>query len=396
MRLGIIGASSEAIHTIEKAHELGIEVVALDGDANAKGLESADIPIVVNITDEKATIDVIEKLGVDWIQTVPIGRYLTSTGAVNDALGLPGISRKMAEYCTDKYLFHEKLHSQNLRDCHCYLLRDGKILKGGCGDFTEISVDDCGLSFPSIAKPRFGSGSRGIHFLKNTDDVKSVLSLLSGEDYVLEECVEGDEYGVDAMVLNGVMHLVLLRKKDNTPLPNRQAVAYYSVSPSDEFYMQVRDYLEKTVATLGLNECMMHGDIIRSANGPFAVEISSRPSGHNLHNLFTPLCTGIDMAYEYMQHRMGKKAQTDTQNVRKMMIHYFDYEGVVNAVPSLEDVKKLLGDRLIKWECNINTGDVLEYASNGHALMGRGYYIVEDYDESTSKQVADSFEIKVM
>ena len=35
MRAAVIGASSESIYTIGKAKEMGIEVVALDGDSNA-------------------------------------------------------------------------------------------------------------------------------------------------------------------------------------------------------------------------------------------------------------------------------------------------------------------------------------------------------------------------
>ncbi len=112
MRLAIIGASDEAIHTIGCAKELGIETVALDGNPEAAGLEAADIPIVVDITNEQATIDVLKELGTDWVQTVPIGRYLTTTGAVNDALWLPGITKEMSVHCTNKYSFHKSLSSE--------------------------------------------------------------------------------------------------------------------------------------------------------------------------------------------------------------------------------------------------------------------------------------------
>ena len=84
--------------------------------------------------------------------TAPIGRYLTSIGAVNDALSLPGITRRMAQLCTDKFLFHEKLAAEGLRNCHCYSLDGG--LKN------DISLK---LEYPAILKPRYGSGSRGVY-----------------------------------------------------------------------------------------------------------------------------------------------------------------------------------------------------------------------------------------
>lgn len=369
MRAAIIGASEESLHTIEKAHELGLEVVALDGNPNAAGLKVADIPIVVNISDEEATLDVIKKLGIDFNLTVPIGRYLTTIGYVNDALNLPGISKASAVLCTDKYAFHNTLADNNLRNCHCYLVNKE----------TADSIIDKELNYPAILKPRFGSGSRAIHYLAGANDLRNALSEICDEDFVLEECMDGDEYGFDAAVIDGVFHLILLRKKDNTPLPARQAVAYYSVNPQDSFYKDVYKYCKKIAEVLGLDECLMHGDIIRTSDGPFAVEISARPSGHNLHNLFTPLCTDIDMAEEYIKHRLSRPCTFTPSQTKNMMIHYFDQEGTVTSVPSREEMSKCAESEdatLVDYVCNIKPGDKLESVSTGHSLMSRGYFII--------------------
>ena len=115
MKAAIIGASEEALHTIEKAHEYGLTVVALDGNGKAPGLSAADKALVVDISDEEETIRAVREEKADFVLTVPIGRYLTTIGAVNDALTLPGISKEMAVLCTDKYSFHKKLFEQGLR-----------------------------------------------------------------------------------------------------------------------------------------------------------------------------------------------------------------------------------------------------------------------------------------
>lgn len=391
MKAAIIGASEESLHTIEKAHNLGVTVVALDGNKDAAGLKAADSGIVVDISDEKTTIAVLENERPDCILTVPIGRYLTTIGAVNEALQLPGIDRQMAAGCTDKYLFHQRLAKRQLRECRCYLLTPEELPL-----WIEEKAMKLPLSYPAIMKPRYGSGSRGIYFLNNVRELRQTLSELQKayeagekqEDFVVEEAAPGTEYGVDAVVTKNCFHMILLRRKINTPPPARQAVGYFSVVPEEEtlLYEKVARHMERVVQALGLQECLFHADLMIE-NSIFVIELSARPSGHNLHNLFTPLATGIDMAEQFIRYRLGKSYSFTPQRVHKMLIHYFDLVGTIKKVPTTEEVRTLLKEEitsqsevdvsLIEWNCNLKPGDILEPVTNGHSLMGRGFFILE-------------------
>lgn len=387
MKTVIIGAGKEALHTIKKAKEQGLMVIAMDGDPDAAGLKEADKAAVVNISDEEETIAAVKEIKPDFLLTVPIGRYLTTTGAVNDALGLPGIPKEAAENCTDKWRFHQLLQQRGLRDTGCWLMKNRKDGEAFLSSKEEVR-------FPVILKPRYGSGSRGLFVAEDEDKLKEAFAFLFAqeeavEEYILEECADGEEYGIDGAVIEGEFHLVLLRKKENTPFPARQAVAYFSVSPKDEFYRQVEGYLRETIAVLNLQECLVHGDIIRSRKGPFAIELSARPSGHNLHNLFTPLATGVDMAEEYIRYRMGKEYSFTAGDTKRLMIHYFDLEGRIERVPDVKEAEKLAeqkGCKLLGWECGIQPGEILEKVSDGHSLMGRGYVILEGKREGIAEE----------
>lgn len=385
----LIGASAEALHTIKIAQDNGLFVTALDGNKDALGLACADKGLVVDISDEKAVVEVVREEAPDFLLTVPIGRYLTTIGAVNDALLLPGISKRVAECCTDKLLFHEKLFEKGLRSCRCYA---AERLSGK----EEIS-------FPAILKPRFGSGSRGIFVVSSHEELQRVLPRILDEPYLLEECVEGEEYGVDGAVIRGVFYLILLRKKVNTPFPARQAVAYFSLTEKDPFYQTVKLYMEEVIQTLGMDECLLHADIIRGKEAPFVIEMSARPSGHNLHNLFTPLCTGIDEAKEYICYRMGQPYSFEPKKTEQMMIHYFDGEGKVLKVPKEDEIRQLLleqrpGITLKAYNCCMKEGEILKPVSDGKSVMGRGYFILamekregEEKAEKPQTEVEEEF-----
>lgn len=414
MRAALIGAGEESLHTIQKAQELGVRVTALDGNPRAAGLEAADEGLTVDIADEKAVLEALRSRKPDFLITGPIGRYLTTAGAVNDALGLPGISRQAAVLCTDKYLFHRKLQEKGLRNCHCYLLAAGEpISKDAYAD----------LGFPAILKPRYGSGSRGIFFLEERAQLEEALpglcaagvpagagrkpqelipeedyvqELIPEEDYVLEEAVGGVEYGVDAAMDGERFCMILLRRKLLTAPPARQAVGYLSIAPGGSgadarLCERAEAYLSEVTALLGLKNCLLHADLMIGEDHIFAIELSARPSGHNLHNLFTPMATGVDMAGQYIRSRCGMACSYVPEKTEKLMIHYFDLEEcLVKTVPEPGGLKLPEGIVLRAWHCTINPGDSMEKVSTGHSLMGRGYFILQA--EEGLQQSADETE----
>ncbi len=387
MKAVIIGAGEEALHTIAKAQEHGVSVLALDGNPQAAGLSAADRGLTVDISRENEVIETVRREGADFVLTAPIGRYLTTIGAVNDALGMPGITRQMAQLCTDKYRFHETLSRAGLRRCHCCEIAPGTDIRPAAERFP--------VEYPAILKPRYGSGSRGIFYLKDSCELAEALASLDGEDYVLEDCVPGEEYGVDGAVIQGKFYMILLRRKINTPPPARQAVGYFACGTEHAFWQEAHDHVEKVAHCLGLEECLLHCDVIRGAEGPFVIELSARPSGHNLHNLFTPLCTGVDPAEEYIKYRLGELFSFVPREIKPMMIHYFDGQGRVERVPDRIQaetiVRRAAGEsalcRLLAWQCNLREGGVLGAVRDGHSVMGRGYYILEGTDE---RQLAEA------
>lgn len=369
----VIGANIDSVHTIENAHKHNIFVVAVDGNPNARGFEYADKAINVDISDVDAVCKVVEEEKPDFILTVPIGRYISTIGYVNSKYNLKGINFEATELSSDKYLFHKKLNENGLRHIKLYLINKDT-------DFEKISIP-----YPAIMKPRFGSGSRDVYYITNDDELKKaydkVISL--DEDFVLEEAFQGTEYGVDLAVVDNEVHLVLVRGKSMTPLPERQEVAYFSTtrdSENAELTEKIKEKLEKVLGVLKYNDCLVNADVMVSDDGKDVniIEIAPRPSGHNLHNLLTPISTGVDVSDEFIKFLIGEKYNFEPSEIKQTEIHYFDFEDrVISKVPSLEDLQENKDLNILAWECNIKDGDYMCKVTDGHSVMHRGFFVIE-------------------
>ena len=396
---GLIGASSESVYAIKAAQKRGIKVIAIDGDPDAEGLKYADQSAVLDISDFDLVNDFFTNNHIDFLLPIPVGSILSATGFINDTFRLPGVSYDSVIECTDKWQFHCLLNSKGLRKAKAFLVKSGHSYSAD--DFKDID-------YPSIIKPRFGSGSRGVKLLNSYKDLETELDEegIFTEDFVIESCCEGIEYGVDAIVKDNKASMVLLREKVNTPYPFRQCIGYYSVplkEDNKELFDNINDLLSKIVSLTKINDCLMHADIIADDdNSPFVIEISPRPSGHFLHNCFTIHATGFNMLDYYLELMLAKLRGEDVDlkykyNAASMFIKYFDFQnGKVLSVPDEEEIRSKFP--IVEYECNIKHGDVMCEIKDGISVMGRGFFIVSadslDHAAELCKEIENEFVIE--
>ena len=374
----VIGASEEAEFAIKTAQRRGYFVVAVDGNPEAKGFAFADKTIVADIKDGDRLKECLAGYEPQVVLPVPIGRYLTATGLINDYLGLKGVSEKSAMLCTDKYAYHQALQEDGLRDGECLLLEMGISRQEAleqCNEYLQRSEYE-----NVIIKPRFGSGSRGVAMLSRDEDVSDYLVCPStlDEDLILEPAYPGDEYGVDGMVRDGVLTLVLLREKIISEAPYRQAVAYIANHVDAGKREIARSYLQKIATLIGLRDCIIHCDLMWTGADFKVIEISARPSGHNLHNLFVPTVTGINMidCFIDMCEGLDEDRLSATTSDKVFLIGYYDHqEGNLLSVPSAEAILEKFADEMVVCKMDMKPGFV-ERTKEGHGLMSRGHFVV--------------------
>lgn len=380
-----IGASIEHIESINIAKSLGYEVVALDKNINAEGFKYADISLNIDIKNESKVIEQAKKYNIKAVIPAPIGKLLTTVGAVNDALKLNGITKEAALNCVDKVRFNECLSKFNIK-CAKQLLANEK---------EEIInlVEEIG--FPCILKPRFGSGSKGVIVVERKQDIKKCINKHLNEREndltIIEELLAGKEYGIDGVMKNGEFKLILVREKVLTELPYRQEIQYICpANISNKLEEKIKETLYNACKATKVNNSLIHADVIINNNDIYIIEMSGRPAGYFISKKIIPAVTGVNFLYEGIKLSLDKESDFTNKKNNKdniLVLDFLDFlQGKTIKVPSNYELEKL--DFIYESNIKFKSGDVIRKITSGKDIYDRGYIIIkaESFKDISSKK----------
>lgn len=208
--------------------QLGVEgkVVATDMQLTAPALTAADIKLQVPpvYADDyiDRTLEICKQNKIDAViclndLELPI---LAENKDRFEAIGVKPIvsSKEVIDICFDKYRTAQYVENIGLNSPKTFINYEEAVNALNNGE----------LKFPLVLKPRWGSGSIGIEFVNDFEELSEVYSNLlrkikktilatasQGDEYILiQEKIEGQEYGIDVMNdLDGNNRGVSVKKK---------------------------------------------------------------------------------------------------------------------------------------------------------------------------------------
>lgn len=268
----ILGAGIYQVPLIQTAKELGIYTIVASIPGNYPGFALADKVYYENTTDYGKILAIARREKIDGIITTGTDVAVITIGRVCDTLGLPGLSFEAASIATDK-----------LRMKTCYEENGVRTAR-----FRRISFDDedyarqiSGLSFPLMFKSVDSSGSRGIvkvNSAEEFDDARNVVLENTRSNYfVVEEFIEGEEFGAQAFVRDGEIKFILPHGdyifKGDTGVPIGH-YAPYALPP--EKLEGTRLQLQRAIRAMGLDNCAINADFIMRDGQTYVLEIGGR------------------------------------------------------------------------------------------------------------------------
>ncbi len=306
MNILILGAGIMQIPGIKIAKEMGHFVLCADGNSNALGKSLCDIFYPVDIKDKEKLFELAfkfhEKHTLHGVFTV--GTDFSSTVAwITEKLSLPGISYQSALNATDKV---------RMRNC----FKENGVPSPDFVEYSnEMSLEKAieHLKFPLVVKPADNMGSRGVQKVNTYNELeKEVVKSLEysrTSRAVIEEFIDGDEFSLDALIIDGEVKVFGFADREITFPPYFVEMGHTIPSLIDEVkYKEICDVFSKGVKALGLNYGAAKGDVKYSSKGPVIGEIAARLSGGYMSGWTYPFSSGRDLIKSGIELALGLKA----------------------------------------------------------------------------------------
>lgn len=377
MKLMILGAGTYQVPLIKQAKKMGHEVILISVQGNYPGFEYADKIYYEDTTNSEKVLEIAMAEEIDGICTTGTDVALPSIGKVVDRLGLCGASFDSALAASNKRIMKEKFISHNVRTA--------KFCQVTNLDETIQAFED--LEKPVIFKAVDSSGSRGIIKVEIENEIaeafQNVMSVTKLDYFLVEEFIEGNEFGAQAFVYNGIIGFVMphgdtLHTSQGISVPTGHFVPF---ELPEKVLKDIQIQLERCIKALELNNCAINADFILKDDKVYVLEIGARAGATCLPELVS---TYYDMNfYEQMvKVALGEKPEFKDDGIQPC---YSDLiiskkSGIIEEIvlPDLDD------PNIIDVSFDYKVGDTVNQFKVGPDRIGQVIVKGKTLEEATS------------
>lgn len=279
-KLLLQGAGRGNLGLIKTAKKEGVCVImtGLGGDFPCNPY--ADKFCRADISDPAAVLKVAIDEKIDGAIICCSDTGLRAIGRCNDVLGLSGLSEEAAIMSSNKSLMKERLVSAGVRTAkYCLIENEVELLQ---------SVKE--MSFPLIIKAIDLQGSRGINIVKTKEELipafHEVMSLTKQKSCIIEEFIEGKEFGAQSFVYQNEILFILPHGDETVMCKTAVPVGHFMPYEIDkDLYEDTVSQVKNAIKALGLNNCAVNVDLIEKDKKAYIIELTGRVGANCLPEL---------------------------------------------------------------------------------------------------------------
>ena len=376
-KIMILGASILQLPAIEKALEMGLEVIAVDMNPEAIGFKVPGvIKEVISTIDTPAILEAAKRHQINGILTLASDMPMQSVAVVSHEMGLVGISEDTALKTTNKAFMRDALKEAGVPVPLYFRVK-------GIDAFIEAVEKVRASGYKCIVKPADNSGSRGVDLLKDDADLNTAYEYTvhysRGGEIVVEEFMEGPEVSVETLAVDGDVHVIQITDKLTTGAPYFVEMGHSQPSQLDEEVKErIREVAIEANKAIGIENGPSHTEIKVTKDGPKIVELGARLGGDCITTHLVPLSTGVNMVECSIRIALGEKPDLEPKWSKGSAIRYLRTgTGMVKGILGIEDAKKLSG--IIQLTIVHGVG---EYVGEIRSSVDRAGFIIAQADSA--------------
>lgn len=339
----ILGASILQLPAIEKALEMGLEVIAVDMNPEAVGFKVPGvIKEVISTIDTPAILEAAKRHQINGILTLASDMPMQSVAVVSHEMCLVGISEDTALKATNKAFMRDALKEAGVPVPLYFRVNEKDAFKEAVGQVR-------GAGYKCIVKPADNSGSRGVDLLKEDSDLdvayEYTVHYSRGGEIVVEEFMEGPEVSVETLAVDGNVHVIQITDKLTTGAPYFVEMGHSQPSQlSEDVKERIREVAIAANKAIGIQNGPSHTEIKVTKDGPKIVELGARLGGDCITTHLVPLSTGVNMVECSIRIALGEKPDLEPKWSKGSAIRYLKTEtGTVRDVKGVDEAKKIEG-----------------------------------------------------
>jgi biotin carboxylase len=387
-----VGGGDSKRYILDALREYGYELVVIAERAPAWIGPYVLHHEVTDLADTATAIDCATSIGaayaVDGVFTCDEA-HVELTAEVARRLGLPGPAPEAAVLCRDKYAMRQRLAEAGIPSAHSVMVATAA---------EALRTADL-IGYPVVLKPRNLAGSIGVVRADGPDDIVGLFEVAAGATMarigalpglLVEEYLDGPEYSIESIVIDGVTHVCGITEKVLGYEPYFEEVGHFSrpVDPEDPLDARLTVLVGQVHRALGFTGGATHCEVRLTGDGPRVIEIAGRLGGDRIP-VITQLATGIDLLAAAVAAATGQPADLTPKQRRVAGIRmvYPDHDGVIRRL----ETKDGLGTGLVEIGWYASVGQRVALPPNGY-LSRLAYLIAVGHTRDEVSQRLDGGE----
>ncbi|MEZ9423321.1 acetyl-CoA carboxylase biotin carboxylase subunit family protein [Vibrio lentus] len=210
---------------------------------------------------------------------------------LREKYSIPGPKQEVTELARDKVKMKGALAQTSIEVPRYLCVGEGSNEQS----IKQFSND---VGFPLILKPTKGASSVGVIKIENMKELLENVSSLQGDEWELEEYIDGDIYHIDGIVdKDGEIIFHTTSRYINSCLNFSFENPLGSVLlPDDhELHLSVRNFTQECLSRLKFSACPFHLEAFRTYSGEWVfLEVGARVAGADVPYVIEK-CTGVNL-----------------------------------------------------------------------------------------------------